>query len=249
MSPEHLAAAILLEDDGLILVNKPSGVPTAGDNLKQAGSMQRELMDHYRRMIWAVHQLDRDTSGLNVFVRRKKLVAEWTEALKAGSKTYLAVCGSRVDWLQRDVWEPLGWDPDRRRRAVRDDGQEAHTSVRVLVRGKEATLLEIKPTTGRTHQIRLHLEHLGLALLGERVYLPEPCTRAHRQCLHAWQIDVPGRNFHAPIPDDMKNILEREGLVWADLEPPADLSLEADVELVGDVEPAGGPGQKSEESE
>jgi 23S rRNA-/tRNA-specific pseudouridylate synthase len=205
---------ILLEDDGLILVNKPAGVPTAGDTLEQAGSMQRELMDHYRRMIWAVHQLDRDTSGLNLFVRRKALVAEWTEALKSGRKIYLAVCGARVGWEEREVRARLGWDPKRRRRAPRADGQDARSVFRVRARGESATLLEVEIATGRTHQIRLHLEHLGLRLLGEQVYGGGPCARAPRQMLHAWRVAAAGRVFEAPLPGDLEAALAREGLVW-----------------------------------
>lgn len=207
-----VSGLILREADGLILINKPAGVPTASDKLDEPGSIQFDLMAHYRRMIWAVHQLDRDTSGLNVFVRRKKLVQAWVDAMRRGSKTYLALCSGRVEFGRRVVDLPLGWIPETRRRGPLETGQAAKTVFEVIDRSDDATLLSARLLTGRTHQIRLHLEHLGHPLLGERRYIPEPCERAGRQMLHAWRLDARGERFMAPVPGDMMSLLGELGL-------------------------------------
>lgn len=214
-----VSALIMREADGLILVNKPAGVPTASNKLDEPGSLQFDLMAHYRRMIWAVHQLDRDTSGLNVFVRRKKLVQVWVDAMKRGGKTYLAICRGRVEFDRRVVDLPLGWLPEQRRRGPLEEGQPAKTVFEVLDRAEDATLLSARLLTGRTHQIRLHLEHLGHPLLGEQRYVERSCKRAGRQMLHAWRLDANGQRFEAPVPADMSTILDELGLTLHDPSP------------------------------
>ena len=195
---------ILLEEDGLILLNKPAGLPSTGATLEAPGNLQHELMQRYRRMIWAVHQLDRDTSGLNVFVRRKALVQEWTARMKRGQKHYLALCHGVVAPDHQVVDEPLGWIAARRRRGITAEGTPARSELRVLGRGEEATLLQVILHTGRSHQVRLHLEHLGHPLLGEDRYREPPSQAAPRQMLHAWRLELDGRTLEAPLPADFE---------------------------------------------
>lgn len=206
-----LERRILLEEDGLIVVDKPSGVPTAGDALEQPGSLQYELMQRYRRMIWAVHQLDRDTSGVNVFVRRKALVATWQAALSEGRKTYLGVCHGRLEGLVR-VDAPLGWDDEHRRRAVAEGGKSARTEIEVLGATEGFSLLALRIETGRTHQIRLHLEHIGHPLVGERRYRHQPCTLHPHHALHALRVEAGGLVLEAPIPADFRELAGNLGL-------------------------------------
>ena len=207
---------ILLEEDGLILINKPAGVPTAGDTLEQPGSIQYELMQSYRRMIWAVHQLDKDTSGLNVFVRRKALVQTWTELLKRGQKEYLVMChGTLASTLVVDA--PTDWIPEKRQRGVIESGKPSKTEFRVLDTHGGFSLLAAKLHTGRTHQIRVHLEHTGHPLVGEQRYIEAPCGIAPRQMLHAWRLDVPEHTLPAaPLPDDFAATCQELGLTFSE---------------------------------
>lgn len=192
---------ILHDDDGVLVLNKPSGVPTAGDELMQKGSAQAGLMAHARRMIWAVHQLDRPTTGVNLFVRRKALVGQWSEALRVGTKTYLAWCHGYVSAHEVDIREPLGWCQSLGRHGVRADGKSAHTHVRRLGHSRHGSLLEVTITTGRTHQIRAHLSHIGHPLVGDHRY-GSTAEEGAPLALHAWQLRCGELgHFEAPCPE------------------------------------------------
>ena len=169
-------------------------------------------MQSYRRMIWAVHQLDKDTSGLNLFVRRKALVKHWTEQMQAGTKTYLAVVDGSCDWDHLDIKEPVGFIPSAKVRGVTKDGKKAYSEAHVLDRGKSSSLVRVTLHTGRTHQIRIHLAHVGHPLVGDQWYGDPNDNRIHRHALHAWRIDTPAGDFWAPIPSDMRDLLQRQGL-------------------------------------
>lgn len=207
---------ILEEVDGLIVVNKPDDVPTAGNKLDEPGSLQFELMEHYRRMIWAVHQIDKDTSGLNLFVRRKKLVHHWAEQLKAGTKTYLAFVDGRFAHKRLHIREPIGFDNSKKVRGVTLDGKDSHSEVHLVAHGEGASLVKVLLHTGRTHQIRIHLAHIGHPLVGDQWYGDENDNRMHRHALHAWRIDTPEGSFEAPIPADFQVFAEDAGFELGD---------------------------------
>jgi 23S rRNA pseudouridine1911/1915/1917 synthase len=206
-----LTSLILLEADGLIAVNKPAGIPSTGKSLDEPGSMQYALMRHYRRMIWAIHQIDAETTGVNLFTRRRPLVAEVTEALKLhGEKRYLAICHGLVSPSTRRINAPIDWIDSEGRRGITDSGQEAITDVEVLDTGSEMSLLSISLRTGRTHQIRIHLAHMGHPLLGESRYASPPCQAHHRQALHAFELKLPDRPIvRAPLPEDFTELATR----------------------------------------
>lgn len=199
---------ILEEDDGLIVIDKPDDVPTAGQQLDEPGSIQFELMRHYRRMIWAVHQLDKDTSGLNLFVRRKNLVKYWTEQLKLGAKTYLAVLDGRMKRGHLEVQEPVGFTGKTRVRGVIKSGKAAFSEFHVIDRCPTATLVKVTLHTGRTHQIRIHAEHIGHALVGDQWYGDPKDERIHRHALHAWRITTPPKDLEAEIPEDFRALCQ-----------------------------------------
>lgn len=207
--------SVLWEERGVLLVNKPPGVPTAGDRLMDAGSVQFALMEANRgRMVWAIHQLDRDTSGLNLFVKKKSLVEPWSRALGEGRKEYLAICHGRV---RQDVFvidDPLGWIVPGRKRGVVASGKDARTEVHVLARSGDFSFLRVILHTGRTHQIRLHLAHHNHPLVGERRYCIPPCEEHERHALHAWRLEVLGEVFVAPVPLDFEVLMEDLGMRW-----------------------------------
>ena len=227
MTPDQpeLSPRILFESKTALILDKPAGVPTAGDTLEQPGSAQHALMQRARRMVWAVHQLDRDTSGLNLFALRKSLVAPLTEALKRGQKTYLAITSLPPGELLLSghvhIREPLAYSHALKRHVVDPAGKSAHSEVRVLSTSEahDAALLEITLHTGRTHQIRAHLASLGISIFGDSRYAQRGyTTRAPRQALHAWRLTLTHdaipleMPISSPIPDDMREILGVSGL-------------------------------------
>lgn len=204
----------------MVVLDKPPGLPTTGRTLDDPDCLQFEAVTHFRRRVWAVHQLDAETSGAVVMVLLKGLVPVWQTRLGAGTtlKRYLAIIHGALPEPVLDVRAPLG--PDRKRpgyQAVTQQGKEAHTTFRTRVRGPSHSLVEAELHTGRTHQIRVHLEHLGTRLVGEKRYGPDaPCTLHPRHALHAAEIvfgdgQVPDR-FAAPLPGDLAELAVRLGL-------------------------------------
>lgn len=205
--------SVLHDAEGVVVVNKPAGLETSGRTLDDPRSVQHALGRQLRRHVWAVHQLDRDTSGVLVLVRRRSLVAVWQDELRRGRKVYLAFCHGRVAWAERRVEAPLRYDEARRRWAVGEGGRSACSIVRRLAVSDDASLVEVELVTGRTHQARVHLAHLGHPLIGERRYREPPSTLHPRHALHALRIELAdGRRFEAPIPEDLRALAERLGL-------------------------------------
>ena len=213
-APWPFQSRVLLDADGAIVVDKPAGMASTGRTLADRDCVQAHLEARLRRRVWAVHQLDRDTSGVNVFVRRKSLVAEWTARLKAaGDKRYLAVTAAAPTEDRRLVETGIGWHPGQGRQAVIPRGRLARTEVEVLSRGPDAALLLVRLLTGRTHQARIHLAHIGCPILGEPRYGPGRCTRHPRHALHAVSLTLsdvdPPLHLLAPMAEDLVALCAR----------------------------------------
>jgi len=201
LSQQDLAQRILLDEDGVVVVDKPFDLPSTGRQLDDPDSLQYALIERHGAMVWAVHQLDADTTGVNVFVTQRPLVKRWQSRLRfpAAEKTYLAVVHGRVAGAEFLV------DADI-------DGRSAITRVHRIDQTDAASLVRVVIETGRTHQIRIHLQRVGHPLLGERWYRQPRCTRHPRQALHARSISLPHTTLTAPIPADLRALVERLGL-------------------------------------
>lgn len=236
-APPPPLPTILHEDDRLIVIDKPPGLLAhpAGDRFTYAiiGLFKEARPDE---RIDLCHRLDRDTSGVMVLskdVAANDFVKDRLRRRAGIAKTYLALVRGVVPWDTQQVHAPIGDRPDteiRLRRGVVDGGQPAHTTVTVVQRLAQHTLVSCALHTGRTHQIRVHLEHVGHAILGDRVYGqpdrvflewheqgPTDFVRANagfpRQCLHAWRLRLPHPSggtldVQAPLPADMKSVVD-----------------------------------------
>lgn len=215
----HLPDPVRLEHDGVVVCDKPPGLPTTGRDLSDPRCLQGLLMARRRRhKVWAAHQLDQDTSGLVLFVLRKPLVAQAGAWLAGGTKAYLAVVHGRLE-APAAVDAPLGFRREGRKRfpALDPVGRPARSRVTPLSVGAAHSLVRVEIETGRTHQARLHLAHLGHPLVGEGLHRAPPCAAHPRHALHAWRLSLPDappalRSLEAPLPDDLADLCARLGL-------------------------------------
>ncbi|MEW6273235.1 MAG: RNA pseudouridine synthase [Thermodesulfobacteriota bacterium] len=220
---EPVDLAFVHHDGRVVVVDKPPGLPSTGRDRDDPRSLEHLLARRLGRRVWAVHQLDADTSGVIVFVTRKSLVAEWAERLsRHGEKVYLAICHGSPRFEETLVDAALA--PTGRRtapswriaRADEKGARSARSRVRVLDASHEHALLRVTLLTGRTHQARLHLAHLGLPLVGEKVYRTPPSEEHPRHALHAHAIAFDDarepRRLAAPLADDLRTLAERVGL-------------------------------------
>jgi len=206
LQPNH---QILFQKNGLIVVNKPADLPSTGRTLDDDDCLQYRLIQQQQQMVWAIHQLDADTSGVNLFTSQKELVQVYKQALEKrnSTKTYLAIVHGNPTWDEIDEKSSIG-KIDSRSLGVSVTGKAAHSRFSVLSRSKDYTLLKVNIYSGRTHQIRIHLSHLGFPLVGEEWYRTPPCTRHPRQALHCYKIELMSmlQTFIAPFPDDLAQL-------------------------------------------
>ncbi|MVA80921.1 RluA family pseudouridine synthase [Agrobacterium vitis] len=251
---EDIPLTVLYEDKDLIVLSKPAGLvvhPGAGN---WTGTLVNALIHHCGDSLSGiggvkrpgiVHRLDKETSGVMVVAKNdiahRHLADQFADHGRSGplERAYQALVWGRPRGLRGTIDAALGRAGDRTKRTVKredtDDAREAITHYQVMERYGEkpdatclASLVECRLETGRTHQIRVHMAHIGHPLIGDPEYgaafktkanlLPEAAkaivTNFHRQALHAYLLafehpttgDV--MHFEAPIPDDMETIIE-----------------------------------------
>jgi 23S rRNA pseudouridine1911/1915/1917 synthase len=222
--------SIVYEDEDLLIVDKPAGLvvhPAAGH---ADGTLVNALLGRGGpeafggiagvRRPGIVHRLDRDTSGLLMVARTDLAQHGLMAQLKARrvKKTYLALVQGSVSAAVGRIEAPIGRDPKHRTRmAVVPDGRAATTGYRVRERFTGWTLLELDLVTGRTHQIRVHLDAIGHPVAGDPVYGTGTSSRGpdglSRLFLHAWRLELtsPSRGdlirATAPLPADLEAVL------------------------------------------
>ncbi|MFA5867556.1 MAG: RluA family pseudouridine synthase [Actinomycetota bacterium] len=226
---EPIPLKIVFEDDYLVVLSKPPGMVVHPAPGHPSGTLVNALMAHTKGLSsiggtdrpGIVHRLDKDTSGLIIAAKTDAAHQGLSEALKKREikKTYLALVkgGFRDD--EGVIGEPVGRHArDRKRMATGGaKGREAFTRWRVKERFKRYTLLEVRPETGRTHQIRVHLAHIGHPIVGDPVYGPDSTVAAKlglkRQFLHAAGLEfihpVTGREISLTdgLPPDLQAAL------------------------------------------
>src|SRR6266487_7192386 len=225
--PEAIPLEILFEDDDLIVINKPPGLvvhPGAGH---REHTLVNALLNHCRTLSGIggkerpgiVHRLDKETSGCIVIAKNddahRGLSLQF--AARTVEKIYLALVAGKLRRNAGVIEEKIGRHPvDRlRMRVTSSRGRAAMTEYRVVRSSGEMSLIECRLHSGRTHQIRVHLHHLGHPVLGDKIYAPKFAKKFPRQMLHAWKLGFrhprtgEWKVFQAPLPDDFADAMTR----------------------------------------
>ncbi|HVK53856.1 MAG TPA: 23S rRNA pseudouridine(1911/1915/1917) synthase RluD [Burkholderiales bacterium] len=230
-TPEAIPLNIVFEDDALIVLNKPPGLVVHPGNGNWSGTLLNGLLHHCASLTGVpragiVHRLDKDTSGLMAIAKTLIAQTHLVRQLQARSvsREYLAIVDGAVT-RDGSVDAPIGRHPrERTRMAVVSQGKEAVTHYQALERLPHHTLVACRLETGRTHQIRVHMQSLGFPLASDPVYggrpraLPEPVRQAlevfGRQALHARRLALRHptteelMSWEAPLPADMQTLLD-----------------------------------------
>jgi 23S rRNA pseudouridine1911/1915/1917 synthase len=233
---EAIPLQILFEDDSIIVVNKEPGMVVHPAPGHSSGTLVHALLHHCPDLEGMggplrpgiVHRLDKDTSGVLIVAKTEEALHHLSQQFKSRKvkKQYLTLVSGRVDREQGEVEAPVGrLMEDRKKMGVRTRrGRAALTRYSVWERFSEFTLLRVFPETGRTHQIRVHLAHIGHPVWGDPVYggrkknlifqktgeeiIPK------RQMLHAWRLGFvhprskEPMSLEAPLPADFQQILK-----------------------------------------
>lgn len=227
LRPEPIPLAIVYEDGDLVVINKPAGLTVHPGAGRPTGTLVHALLAHCpdlpgiggAQRPGIVHRLDKDTSGLLVAAKTEVALRGLQVQMQArrARRDYLALVWGSVSRAEGVVDAPIGRDPRRRTRmAVVASGRRAVTYYRVVERFREASLLEVRLQTGRTHQIRVHCASLGHPIVGDPVYGRRPNPWGlRRQALHAFRLafahPATGAEltFTAPLPPDIETALRR----------------------------------------
>jgi 23S rRNA pseudouridine1911/1915/1917 synthase len=221
--------ALLHADAVIVVVDKPAGVvvhPGAG---QEQGTLVHGLIARYPELAvlhesrpGIVHRLDRDTSGVMVVARTEEALDNLQRqfAARTVEKVYLAAVAGHLPQPEAIIDAPIGRDRNRRKTmAATIEGREARTAYRVVGESAAYTLVEVRPLTGRTHQIRVHFAAIGHPVVGDRTYgRGGRASRGGRLALHAWRLslDHPSTGqrvtFEAPVPADLTRVLAELGL-------------------------------------
>ena len=236
---------VLYEDDDVVVINKPAGLVVHADGKREQTTVRDWFVDHYPEAVGVgeepietregalihrdgiVHRLDKDTSGAMILCQNQEaylyIKNQFQERIV--QKTYHAIVYGSPSFDKRVVNQPIGRSKTFAKwsaipKAVRGTLRDAVTHIYILKRGDNFSLIEAKPKTGRTHQIRVHLQYLNLPIVADSLYAgkrydrddPEGSLGMSRQALHAKTIEfsLPGDReiaVEAPLAKDMEEAL------------------------------------------
>lgn len=228
LKAQDIPLNVIYEDNDIIVINKPKGMVVHPANGNPDGTLVNAVMNKCKDSLSGiggeirpgiVHRLDKDTSGAIIVAKNDKAHIALSEQLKNHEvkKTYLALVRGIIKENEATINMPIARSKkDRKKMDVDKDGKEAITHFKVLGRYKNKyTLLQINLETGRTHQIRVHLSHIGYPIIGDEVYSNGKNEwNVSGQCLHAWKLEfihpVMGKkiSLEAEIPEYLKNIIK-----------------------------------------
>lgn len=223
---EDIPLTIVYEDEDVAVINKPQGMvvhPSAGHS---HGTLVNALMYHVKDLSsingvirpGIVHRIDKDTSGLLMVAKNDQAHESLAKQLKdkTSLRKYVALVHGEISHDKGTINAPIGRSKvNRKMQSVREDGKSAVTHFTVLERFEGFTLVELKLETGRTHQIRVHMQYIGFPLAGDPIYGPKKTLPGNGQFLHAQMLGfthpVTGQEmvFEAPLPEVFEKTLEK----------------------------------------
>jgi 23S rRNA pseudouridine1911/1915/1917 synthase len=223
LSPEAIPLKIIYEDKDLLVVDKPAGLTVHPAPGHYSHTLVNALLAHIPDLASGeptrpgiVHRLDKDTSGLIIVAKNETAHMKLADQFKnrTVTKVYRALVQGRLTPEEGIIEANIGRDPrDRKRMAVVTLGRQARTEYKVLQYLANYTFMEVKPRTGRTHQIRVHLASIGFPVVGDATYGAKSAYLS-RQFLHAYKLGfkLPSNNeyrqFESPLPPDLVQALE-----------------------------------------
>ena len=226
--PEDIPLDIIYEDDDVIVLNKPRGMVVHPAPGHYTGTLVNALLYHCKNLSGIngvirpgiVHRLDKDTSGIMIVAKNDEAHVSLSKQIqeKTAKRTYLCIVRGNVKADKGVIKTRMDRDKNDRKRmaVVTEGGREAITEYEVLERFGRFTVVRCRLMTGRTHQIRLHMEYLGYPLVGDPKYSPMKIPFSIKgQALHSQTLDFihprTGKPmyFEAPLPEDMQKIITR----------------------------------------
>ena len=222
--PESIPLNILYEDEDLLVVDKPAGLTVHPAPGHPSHTLVNALLAHFPHLAdigdslrpGIVHRLDKDTSGVMLVAKNSAAQANLVEQFKTHSvtKAYMVLVRGRLTPKEGIIEAAIGRDPgNRKKMAVVERGREASTEYKVIRYIGDYTLLEVRPQTGRTHQIRVHLGAIGFPVVGDKVYgVKSP--HLPRQFMHACRLgfSLPSSGEHvefkSELPPDLAKALK-----------------------------------------
>ena len=227
LKAQDIPLEILYEDNDIIVVNKPKGMVVHPANGNPDGTLVNAIMSICKDSLSGiggeirpgiVHRLDKNTSGAIIIAKNDKAHINLSEQIKNHDvkKTYIALVRGIVKENNATINMPIGRSKkDRKKMDVDKNGKDAITHFTVIERFKDCTLLEVNIETGRTHQIRVHLSHIGYPIIGDDVYSNgKNRWNIEGQCLHAKSLDfkhpITDKEMHieAKLPEYFENIIK-----------------------------------------
>jgi tRNA pseudouridine32 synthase / 23S rRNA pseudouridine746 synthase len=213
---------IIYSDANILAINKPAGLLTIPDGYHPEYPCAVQILRESQGQLWVVHRLDKDTSGVLLFARGPRTHKSLNEQFqnRQVQKTYRAIIAGSPEWDHQEIALPLKVDADRkhRTRVNLPDSKAAQTDITLLTRFSGYALVEARPHTGYTHQIRAHLAAVGFPIVSDALYDPHAVDHHHiisRVGLHAYQISFLLPDATTPLsliaqyPEDFQDALSK----------------------------------------
>ena len=224
IKPENIDLDIRYEDDDVVVINKPIGMVVHPANGHYEGTLVNSLIYHFQNLANAssnirpgiVHRIDKETSGLLMVAKNDYALESLSKQLKdkTAYRRYIALIHGELPHKEATIIAPIGRNKsDRKKMTITSSGKESTTHIKVLERFPNYTLVECLLETGRTHQIRVHLNYIKFPIVGDIIYGPKKVAYPY-QLLHATTLAFihPRTNkevkVEAPLPDYFEKALE-----------------------------------------